>query len=276
MGAPILKPSRTVTYRHRRLTINTALVASFSAIYIVFRSLPTYPMLGIPGATFKAGDMVAPLFGILLGPILGPLSIAIGTFVAFSTGAPPVFLGLDFLPAAISASITGLLTRRKKGQAVILNAALILLFLSLPYAALYINVGPYAVPFVWLHLIGLILLISPISSIAASKISIRKLNGEETRLSSLGRNLGSLFIVALIATLAQHITGGILTQAVVGINYNHIPGKFSTWQSFWTFVFYVYPIERTATAIAAALIAAPIILSLKRSRMTRYFPNILS
>ena len=273
MGDIAMRPTRTVGYRRRRITIDAVLVASFSAIYIVFRSLPTYPMLGIPGATFKAGDIVAPLFGVLLGPILGPLSITIGTFAAFSTGAPPVFLGLDFLPAATSAAMVGLITRYRKKESILLNGAIILLFLSLPYTAFYIQVGAYSVPFVWLHLVGLALLISPLSTKAAGKISIQLPSVIHPRLIDLGRNLGSLFVLSLIATLAQHLMGGILTQAVVGLNFNHVPGKYSTWQAFWTFVFWVYPIERTATAIAAALLAAPVIVALKRSRLTAYFPG---
>lgn len=227
-------------------------------------------MLGIPGATFKAGDIVAPLFGVLLGPLLGPLAIAIGTFAAFSTGAPPVFLGLDFLPAATSATMMGLITRRRKRESILLNGTLILLFLSLPYTTFFIQVGSYSIPFVWLHVVGLVLLISPLSTRAASKISIQRLNVVDPRLVDLGRNLGPLFVLSLIATLAQHIMGGILTQGVVGLNFNRVPGRYDTWQAFWTFVFWVYPVERTATAIAAALLAAPVIVALKRSKLTEY------
>src|SRR5206468_1745767 len=91
----------TAKTTHRsRLVLDTMLMASFSALYAVLRSIPTYPMLGIPGATFKAGDIIAPLYGILLGPVLGSISIAFGTTMAFFTGAPPIFLGLDFLPAS--------------------------------------------------------------------------------------------------------------------------------------------------------------------------------
>jgi hypothetical protein len=262
----------TLSPRRRRIAIDGVLVATFAAIYIVFRSLPTYPMLGVPGATFKAGDIVAPLFGILLGPLLGPLSITIGTFVAFSTGAPPLFLGWDFLPAATSAAMTGLITRRRRGISMVLNSFLILVFLSLPYTAFYVKVGAYSVPFVWLHVFGLVLLISPLSSFAASKVSFKGIDGKGSRLLDLSRNLGSLFVLSLIATLAQHIMGGILTQTIVGLNFNRIPGKYSSWQAFWTFVFWVYPIERTATAVVAALVAAPVIVALKRSRMTEYLP----
>jgi len=273
LGDIALKTDRTIDYRRRRIAIDAVLVSSFSAIYIVFRSLPTYPMLGIPGATFKAGDIVAPLFGALLGPLLGPLSITVGTFAAFSTGAPPVFLGLDFLPAATSAAMVGLMTRRRKKESILLNGVIILLFLALPYTAFYIQVGAYSIPFIWLHLIGLALLISPLSMKAASKISIQLPRVTNPRLVDLGRNLGSLFVLSLIATLAQHLMGGILTQAVVGLNFNRVPGRYSTWQAFWTFVFWVYPVERTATAIAAALLAAPVIVALKRSRLTEYFPG---
>src|SRR5262245_55839941 len=130
------------------------LVASLSALYVVFRLIPTFPMFGVPGASFRAGDFVAPLYGIILGPFLGPLAVILGTVIGF-VWVPPVFLGFDFLPGASSAAIVGLVVRGKRIQSIVLNVVVMLVFAILPFTSLLIPVGNTLVPYVWLHLIGI-------------------------------------------------------------------------------------------------------------------------
>jgi hypothetical protein len=260
----------TRTPRQKRLVLNTVLMASFSALYVVFRSTPTYPLLGIPGATFKAGDIIAPLYGILLGPLLGPLSIAIGTTMAFFTGAPPIFLGLDFLPASMSATVVGLVSRKRKRESILLNLTAIFIFLLLPFTVFFVRIGPYSIPFIWFHIVALGLLISPLSTRAADLNSLGPTSSLFDHPSSVLSKFWGFLVLALIGTLAQHIVGGILTQVVVGINYHSVPGRYSSWQAFWTFIFYVYPFERVATAIAAAAVAVPSIIAIRRSRLAQF------
>ena len=90
------------------------LVASLAAVYAILRIIPTFPLLGVPGAYFSVSDVIASLYGILLGPYLGPLSIMLGTFIGYFAGKPPVFLGLDFLPAAINSIVVGFVMRGKR------------------------------------------------------------------------------------------------------------------------------------------------------------------
>ena len=254
--------------------MDLVLVASLSALYAVFRAVPTFPMFAVPGASFRAGDIVAPLYGIILGPLLGPLAIAFGTLIGFSVGAAPVFLGLDFLPATMCATVVGLATRRRRREAILLNVGLILAFLSLPFATTLIHVGSYQVPYVWLHLLGLIVLASPIASRAVHALS----NDWTVQMEPSSRNYRvqflAILVLTLIGTLAQHVTGGIITQAVVGLNFNRVPGRFQTWQDFWTFVFWIYPGERTIIALAATALAAPVVIVLKFSRLTQRLPRM--
>lgn len=256
--------------------VDLVLVASLSALYAVFRAVPTFPMFAIPGASFRAGDIVAPLYGIILGPLVGPLAVAFGTIIGFFVGAPPVFLGLDFLPATMCATVVGLATRGRRREAILLNIGLILAFLSLPFAPTLIQVGSYQVPYVWLHLLGLVVLASPIASRAVHALS----NDWTAQIESSSRNYRvqflAILVLALIGTLAQHVTGGIITQAVVGLNFNLVPGagRFETWQAFWTFVFWIYPGERTIIALAATAIAAPVVIVLKFSRLTQHLPRM--
>ncbi len=231
-------------------------------------------MLGIPGATFRAGDFLAPLYGIVLGPLLGPLAIAIGTIVGFSTGAPPVFLGLDFLPSASCAAIVGLVTRRRQVESSILNSVLILVFLLLPFTSIFISVGNYLVPYVWLHLVGLALLVSPIGRRAAEEVTAGWRGFRENAPSYFLGHFWAYLVLAFAGTMAQHMMGGILTQLVVGINFHQIPGKYHSWQDFWTFIFWVYPVERSIIALVAALLGSASILALKASGLTHRLPSL--
>ena len=268
------------TERLQSVLTKLILVASFSALYVGFRLIPTFPMFGIPGAYFRAGDFLAPLFGIILGPFLGPLAVTIGTVIGFS-GAPPIFLGLDFLPGASSAAIVGLVTRRKRVQSTVLNITILLVFVLLPFTSLLIPVGSILVPYVWLHLVGLFLLASPVTKWASREIN-SNWSGTNVKMPSLGRlqsnyywrHFWAFFALAFPATLAQHLAGGILTQLVVGINFNSVPGHYHTWLAFWTFLFWIYPVERTIISVAAALIGSAAVLALKVSGLAGRLPSI--
>jgi len=255
--------------------INTrrlALTATFSALYIVFRAVPTFPNVAIPGTVFRAGDIIAPLYGILLGPFLGPMAILIGTVGGYFTVAPPIFLGFDFLPASVSAAVVGLLVRGKRLAVTTLYTGLLLVFILLPFTAVFIRVAGTPIPYNWLHIVGLAVLVSPLAGYAVRTISSTKdLEGGQTErgFSLGGRQFLSILIVAFVGTLAQHLMGGILTEAVIGLNFHGVPSRFASWSAFWTFVFFVYPVERSVIAILAALLATPVILALKASNVIK-------
>jgi hypothetical protein len=266
--------------RRRSLVTELSLVASLSALYIAFRIIPTFPMIGIPG-TFRAGDFFAPLYGIILGPVLGPLAVTIGTVIGFFTGAPPQFLGLDFLPGACSAAMLGLVTRGKRIQSAVLNLIVIFVFVFLPFTLFLIPVGNAMVPYIWLHLVGLALVVSPLSKAASLEITRNWRGGLEKWPGTTGkwsygfwRHFRAFFVLAFSGTLAQHLTGGILSQLVIGLYFNSLPRHFSTWQDFWTTIFWVYPFERTVIAIVAALIGSASIIALKISRLSERLPSI--
>ncbi len=248
------------------------LTATFSALYILFRAIPTFPNVAIPGTAFRAGDIVAPLYGILLGPFFGPMAIAIGTIGGYFTIAPPVFLGFDFLPASICAMVVGLIIRGNRLAVTTLYTGLLLAFVLLPFTAVFIRIGETAIPYNWLHIVGLALLVSPLAGYAIRTISstkdVRERRENEGGLPFGGKQFLSILLVAFIGTLAQHLMGGILTEAVIGLNFHGVPGRFASWSAFWTFVFFVYPFERSVIAILAALLATPVILALEASKLT--------
>jgi hypothetical protein len=126
-------------------------------------------MIGL-SATFSVSDFLAPLYGIILGPYVGGLSIVIGTFLGMAMGKAPVFLGLDFLPAFVNAVAIGFLIKRKWAPVVVLNIILLLAFTLNPLTTLFI--GP--IPFIWLHIVAFLVLISPLGRKAGQWVETLK------------------------------------------------------------------------------------------------------
>ena len=233
----------------RHLNRNTkaiAAIAIFSALYAALRIIPTVPMIGT-GATFHLSDILAPLFGILLGPYVGGISIIIGTFAAIGINPSSVtFFGLDFLPAFVVAVSLGFLVRRKWLPVVILNALLLVGYAINPLTSNFISTPWGSMPYLWMHLAAFIVLISPLGRKAGQWIGSAK----ATTITA------GFIILAFAGTMMQHLTGGILYEVVLGqlthtVQANAYPG-------IWSFVFYIYPWERLALIIGAVIVGVPV------------------
>ena len=241
----------------RHLNRNTKAIASiaiFSALYAALRIIPTVPMIGT-GATFHLSDILAPLFGILLGPYVGGISIIIGTFAAIGLGTPAPFFGWDFLPAFVVAVSLGFLVRRKWLPVVILNAALLVGYAVNPLTSNFISTPWGTVPYLWMHLAAFIVLISPLGRKAGQWVGSAKAS----------MVTAGFVILAFVGTMMQHLTGGILYEVVLGqITHSILP---SAYPGTWNFVFWIYPWERLALIVGAVLVGVPVTRALKRSLM---------
>jgi hypothetical protein len=233
-----------------------ASVAIFSALYGVIRLIPLGPMIGL-SASFSVSDSLAPLYGIILGPFTGGISIVIGTFLAMALGKAPVFLGLDFLPAFVNAVALGFLVKRNWKAVVLLNLALIIIFLLSPYSLLLVEIpignGTLSFPFIWLHIIAFVVLISTLRSKAISWIGSLK-----TSFLPWG-----LAIVAFIGTMMQHITGNLVFELTWGVPIGGLTAV--GFQAIWTVAFFAYPIERAVLVLITVLVGVPLVRILKKS-----------
>ena len=236
-----------------------ASVAIFAVLYAVLRLIPTFPMIGVSGAVFSLSDMMAPIYGVILGPLVGPLSVILGTFIAIALGKPVTFLFLDFLPATLNALVVGLILHRRFTSAIILNIIILAAFLANPLTVIFVNVNlsnqSILLPFHWLHYVALAVLISPLSRRAA----------EWVRGASAASLAKGLVVVSLIGTMLQHSTGGILFEVILGQYLGVV--KPESYLLIWNTVFYIYPIERVVLAILATIVGTPIVRSLKASRL---------
>jgi hypothetical protein len=130
------------------------LISTFVALNIVADVLPLSPVLGVNGASFRLGWVVAPLTGLLLGPVSGGLSCAMA-------GVVELFLGIQssqpfglFTPfrMGLSAVQAGLLVKGRWKTALTILGALIFVWALLPK-------GREALPVLSFHLVGFFLIL---------------------------------------------------------------------------------------------------------------------
>jgi uncharacterized membrane protein len=234
-----------------------ALVAIFTALYTVLRLIPTVPMIGSSGSWFSVSDVIAPLYGIILGPYIGGLSIMIGTFLAIAMGRPVSFMFLDFLPATVGAVSLGLLIKRKWMPVIALNIVLLAAFLIHPNTSVFINVPlsstTIPLPFAWLHIVALAVLVSPLGRKAAQWVSTLTATKVATGIA----------ILVFIGTMTQHLMGNLLFETIMAQPIGGIPVE--GYPDIWTSIFFVYPVERIILVIVATIIGTPLLRILKNT-----------
>ena len=233
-------------------TKQIALLTIFTALYIVLRFIPFSILIGPTGGFLSLSDFLAPIIGILLGPYFGGLSVILGNFGAIGLGRPVTFYGLDFLPDFMATISTGFLYQNRRSRwaiVVAINAALLGLFLVNPITQIFIS----TIPFVWLHIVAFIVLLSPLSLMAA-----KWLQTVDKRKMVFG-----VAIFAFIGAMIQHLTGNILFETVLAKPIGTIP--IAAYPGIWTSVFLVYPIERLILITAATLIGTPLLYLLNKT-----------
>jgi hypothetical protein len=226
-----------------------AFIAIFSALYAALRIIPTVPMIGT-GATFHLSDILAPLYGILLGPYVGGVSIIIGTFAAIGLGSSAPFLGLDFLPAFIVTVALGFLVKGKWLPVVILNALLLVAFAFDPFTLNFITTPWGTVPFMWMHIAGFIVL-----------LLLGRKAGQWVKSSKAKLITAGFIILAFAGTMMQHLTGSLVWETVMGSIGSMTVESFAT---NWNFIFYIYPWERLALIIGAVVVGVPVTKALQK------------
>lgn len=232
-----------------------ALIAIFTALYAVLRVVPTLPMIGSSGNWFSLSDVIAPIYGIILGPITGGISIVLGTFLGMSMGRPVVFMFLDFLPATVGAVSLGLLMKKKWIYAVVLNVILLAVFLIHPNTSIFVDYSGILLPFAWLHIVALVVLVSPVGRKLVNWVN----TNDATKI------VAGIAIMFFIGTMMQHLMGNLLYETIMAEPLGFIP--VTSYPANWAFVFPLYPIERLMLIIIGTLVGTPLLRVLKNTSL---------
>jgi hypothetical protein len=202
-------------------------------------------MIGISGR-FTAGDFLLTTIALVVGLWGGILSVLLGTVLAYPISGTP-FLGLDFLPAVMNVIVVGLILQNRRRTAQVIYIAMLLLFLISPYSLLF---GYAYVPYAWLHIVALMVLLSPLVARVPGWI-----------VGTGRRQIAAVALLALVGTMAQHITGGLLFEFVYGV----VQGNgLSFFRGNWQIIFWIYPIERLLITTISTAISLGLVRAMKR------------
>jgi hypothetical protein len=188
---------------------------------------------------------MAPVIGILLTPYLSVLTVALGGAVGLSFGYFSPFGYGAGIAAALCASA---LYNREQALASLLYAVFLLMF------ALYPTVGPFWLypNFLLLQIIALVILASPLQSKAISYM--------RNPIVSSSKLLLGTGVTTFTSTMFAHIVGSLLFEM---LSWPFLISSVDGWRGTWQVITVTYPFERIAITIAATLISAGLLKSLR-------------
>jgi hypothetical protein len=238
----------------KNLSIKIATIALFSALYIAISFQPLgIPLIGIGGEIAPEASL-GPVYGIILGPVIGPLSTLIGVLGAIfipnpftgKVGTSP--FGLLTIPSPVLGSIVaGLLIKKSKKRLitsiVIFIVLLILWFLSPVGLSLYYLVIP--------HIIALFL---AIALNIFMKEDYHKLNYKKFILATS--------ILIFLGVMVDHIWGSTIfaytAEIFFGLSLKKVLAAFIA-------ITFIFIIERLFMTFVGIILAIALISALKRS-----------
>lgn len=235
-------------------TRNLALGVLFGALYGLLRLVSLFPVIGLPGRFFSAADVATPILGIILDPVVAGIAVTVGTYLAVGVTGTTLFYGLDFVPALLNVLVVGLMIRGRRGAAIAMYASLLALFTFHPSAqgfeVVKVSVleSSLLVPYTWLHVLCLLLLLSPLERRAVSWT---------LDLSSMRATLG-VALLCLVGTTLQHLTGSLLFLSILGL-------PTPTLTAFFQAAFIVYPAERLTIMMLATAVGSVALKPLRNS-----------
>ncbi len=229
-----------------------ATIGIFSTIYGIVRVVPLFPIIGTQ-TSFPLSDVLVPLLGMMLEPKIAFLSITLGTFISFVFGKPPIFLGLDFAPAALAAFCIGKTVKNEKFLPSLLLSLAILFFFIHPNSLPFIEISFISMPYMYLHMIALLLIVFyPFNKLIYSVERRRQM-------------LVSVFLLTFTCTMIQHAIGTDLFLVIFG----NVLGKISSeaWPIIWKTCFYLYHIERITISALSFLVTIPTLAILRKRKL---------
>ncbi|MEM3673493.1 MAG: hypothetical protein QW468_04640 [Candidatus Bathyarchaeia archaeon] len=227
-------------------TKELALAAIFTALYVVLGALKISPIIGLPGQGITAAAIIAPIIGIIFGPYVGVLSTFLGGVIGISLG---YFSQLSLASGVTAALCSGMTAMGRRIASIIVYFCLLLIF------AFYPVIGPaWLYPqYLWFQIIGFIILISPLQSLAVKII----------KTDDGSMLFYTFFITSLTSTLAGQIAGSTIYELIIS---SDLSGALGTWLA----TVFLYPTERVIIAIVSAVIGSVLFKVLKNANLLTF------
>jgi hypothetical protein len=230
-----------------RRAVSITLMAAFAAIYAVLSLIPAFKILGGTGF-ISAAAFISPVVGLILGPVLGAAAMTIGGVLSTMQNFAAAPLGFfSFIPGAVCAFSSGLIGKGRTWGAAAILGILIAIFLIYPPN----EVQPIFPYYVWIHLVALFTLISP----------IRKQSVELARKPKMNEAITGMALIIFPSTMTEQLSGSIIFALILG------PAVSSVWSEAGIPIMLAFPIERTIITVGASIIGVALLRSLKAAGM---------
>lgn len=233
-----------------------ALTGIFAALHLVMSLLPLF-VLTEGGGFISLGLVSAVVIGFIAGPFYGSVSVLLGSIlgVAFLNIGGILGYVVPVVAPTASAFVTGCIQTGRYSPVVIVYVTGIVLFLLGP-------IGLLAYPYLWLHVVALLLVlpffIPRFKKAFSSRLHFDDERPEMTFLAST--------LLSFIAVMADHLIGG----ATATYHFVYLLGwDAPSTASLYLLVALAYPLER----LAVALVLAGVITALAKPLGKLMFPR---
>jgi hypothetical protein len=255
----------------RRLgTKEVAYVAVFSALSVVVETvIPGIPIIGVQGGQITLDAVLAPIYGMVIGPYLGALAAFIGGIVVAKGN---VFNILTSFAPSVSAFVAGMMVRKPFSSKTFLEGwKLSAITLSVLIAAWYLTEVGRAIPlYPILHLSGLAIIL-----LLREKASNFFWSDDKKRL------LTAVACASFCGLISDHMFGNLAFILLIGwlipLQLTLPPWlKFPGWAygmnviSLPPIFMYVLPIstiERTLMTLVATIVGVSLIIALRSAHL---------
>jgi len=230
----------------RLSTKDVALVAVFAPLYTIFCSWNLFPLIGASGRAITASAIMAPVIGLLLSPYLSILTVMLGGAVGLSFG---YFSPYGYGAGIAAAFFASALYNREQALATLMYGTFMLMF------ALYPTIGPFWLypAFLLLQFMALAILLSPLQTRAIT--FVRKPNVSSRNL------VFGVGVTMFTSTMFAHVIGSLLFEM---LSWPFLISSVESWRGTWQAIAIVYPFERLAITLAATVLGAGVLKSLKK------------
>jgi len=256
--------------KHRLGAREVAYVAVFSALSVVVEvTLPGIPIIGVQGGQITLDAVLAPIYGMIIGPYLGALAAFIGGIVVAKGN---VFSILTSFAPAISAFVAGMMVRKPSSSKTSLEGwKLSAVTLSALIAAWYLTEVGRAIPiYPILHLSGLAIIL-----LLREKASKFFWSNDRKQL------LIAVACTSFCGLISDHMFGNLAFILLIGWlipleitlpPWLNFPGwayglKVIDLPSIFMYVLPISTIERTLMTLIATIVGVGLIIALRTARL---------
>jgi len=216
---------------------DVAIIGIMASMIIMAGYIPIIPIFGT-GYTISLGSVLIQVVAVLLGPLIGALTVLTGSFSGMMVTGQG-FQFLFFIPATIGALTTALLAWNRHREGILLFGASIILWYISPLGLKlwyypYLHLMLFAIIVVWVRF------------------------AKESDMGDYRVKFISIALFCTAGVLCDHLLGSIIAM---------FP-PFELPAEAYRFILFIYPIERIMIGVVSAVVAIPVLRAIQNTPLS--------